>query len=181
APGTRDPLVDVIRRAGTAEVTAEVTTQPAEARKAMSMHAFGAVFVEVRVDDELGIVRVARVVAAYAAGKIINPKTARSQLLGGLVWGIGMATHEETVRDPRTARVVTRELEDYHLPVHADMPAFDVILVDEVDDHINEIGAKGIGEIGSVGVAAAIANAVFHATGLRIRDLPIRVDKLMCP
>ncbi|HZJ62823.1 MAG TPA: xanthine dehydrogenase family protein molybdopterin-binding subunit, partial [Kofleriaceae bacterium] len=181
APGHRDPFAEVLRRAGLPELAAVASSRPGPAHDEKSMHAFGAVFVEVRVDDELGLVRIPRVVAAYAAGKILNPKTARSQLLGGLVWGIGMATHEVTVRDRRTARVVTRELEDYHLPVHADMPAFDVILVDEVDDHVNEIGAKGIGEIGIVGVAAAIANAVFHATGVRIRDLPIRVDKLMRP
>jgi xanthine dehydrogenase YagR molybdenum-binding subunit len=178
-PGKRDPFVDVIRRARTPEVVAEVEALPTGAREAMSMHSFGAVFVEARVDEELGMVRISRVVAAYAAGKILNPKTARSQFLGGLVWGIGMATHEETVRDPRTSRLVTRELEDYHVPVHADMPAFEVIMVDEVDEHVNEVGVKGIGEIGIVGVSAAIANAVFHATGVRIRDLPIRLDKLM--
>jgi xanthine dehydrogenase YagR molybdenum-binding subunit len=178
-PGKRDPFVDVIRRARTPEVAAEVTTERTEAHETMSMHSFGAVFVEARVDEELGIVRLPRVVAAYAAGKILNPRTARSQFLGGLVWGIGMATHEETVRDPRTSRVVTRELDGYHVPVHADMPELEVIAIDEVDEHVNEIGAKGIGEIGIVGVSAAIANAVFHATGVRIRDLPIRLDKLI--
>jgi xanthine dehydrogenase YagR molybdenum-binding subunit len=90
-----------------------------------------------------------------------------------------MAMHEDTVRDPRTARVVTRDLADYHVPVNADIPDIDVIMVDEVDEHVNEIGAKGIGEIGITGAAAAIANAVFHATGTRVRDLPIRIDKLL--
>jgi xanthine dehydrogenase YagR molybdenum-binding subunit len=179
APGKRDPFVDVIKRAKTPEVTAEIKTQPTEAHKTMSMHSFGAVFVEARVDEELGVVRLARVVAAYAAGKILNPKTARSQFLGGLVWAIGMATHEETVRDPRTSRVVTRGLDDYHVPVNADVPELDVIMIDEVDEHVNEVGVKGIGEIGITGGGAAIANAVFHATGVRVRDLPIRLDKLL--
>jgi xanthine dehydrogenase YagR molybdenum-binding subunit len=179
AAGKREPFVDIIKRAKTPEVTAEIKTQPSEAHKTMSMHSFGAVFVEARVDEELGVVRLPRVVAAYAAGKILNPKTARSQFYGGLVWAIGMATHEETVRDPRTSRVITRGLDDYHLPVNADIPELDVIMIDEVDEHVNEIGVKGIGEIGITGGAAAIANAVFHATGVRVRDLPIRLDKLL--
>jgi xanthine dehydrogenase YagR molybdenum-binding subunit len=133
----------------------------------------------VRVDEVLGTVRVSRVVAAYAAGTILNTKTARSQLVGGLVWAIGMALHEETVRDPRTGRIVTRDLADYHVPVHADVPELEVIMIDEVDRHVNEVGAKGVGELGNTGAHAAIANAVFHATGVRIRDLPIRLDKLL--
>ena len=179
APGKRDPFIDVIKRAKVSEVTAEIRTKPTEAHKTMSMHSFGAIFAEARVDEELGTVRVSRIVAAYAAGKILNPKTARSQFHGGIVWSLGMALHEDTVRDPRTARVVTRGLDDYHVPVNADIPPIDVIMIDEVDEHVNEIGVKGIGEIGITGGAAAIANAVFHATGVRIRDLPIRLDKLL--
>jgi xanthine dehydrogenase YagR molybdenum-binding subunit len=118
-------------------------------------------------------------VGAYAAGKILNAKTARSQLIGGLVWSIGMALHEDTIRDGRTSRVVTRDLADSHIPVHADVPPIEAIMVDETDPFVNEVGAKGIGEIGNTGGAAAIANAVFHATGKRIRDLPIRLDKLL--
>jgi xanthine dehydrogenase YagR molybdenum-binding subunit len=109
----------------------------------------------------------------------LNPKTARSQFLGGMVWGIGFALEEHTVRDLRTGRVVTRDLADYHVPVHADVPPIEVISIDEVDPHVNEIGAKGIGEIGITGITAAIANAVFHATGKRVRDLPITLDKLI--
>ena len=116
---------------------------------------------------------------AFAAGKILNPKTARSQLLGGIVWGISLALLEATVRDARDARVVTKELQDYHVPVNADVPAIDVIMVDEVDPVVSAVGAKGIGEVGIVGVAAAVANAVYHATGKRVRDLPITLDKLL--
>jgi xanthine dehydrogenase YagR molybdenum-binding subunit len=143
------------------------------------MHSFGAVFAEVKVDEDLGRVRLTRLIGAYGAGKILNAKTARSQLIGGMVWSIGMTLHEDTVRDPRTARVVTRDLADYHIPVHADVPALEAYMVDEADAFVNEVGAKGIGEIGNTGANAAIANAVFHATGKRIRDLPIRVDKLL--
>jgi len=126
-----------------------------------------------------GEVRVVRVVAAYAAGTILNPRTARSQLQGGIVWGIGMALQEHTVRDLRTARVVTRDLADYHVPVHADVPELDVMFVDEPDPFVNPLGVKGIGELGITGITAAIASAVHHATGRRIRELPITLDKLL--
>jgi xanthine dehydrogenase YagR molybdenum-binding subunit len=161
------------------EVVVEKHTELAPHHDAYSMHSFGAVFAEVRVDEELGIIRLARIVAAYAAGRILTAKTARSQLMGGIVWSIGMALHEDTVRDARTSRVITRDLADYHIPVNADVPPIDVIMVDEADAFVNEIGAKGIGEIGNTGANAAIANAVFHATGKRVRDLPIRLDKLL--
>ncbi|HEY5935606.1 MAG TPA: molybdopterin cofactor-binding domain-containing protein, partial [Kofleriaceae bacterium] len=116
---------------------------------------------------------------AYAAGTILNPKTARSQYIGGLIWGIGFALTEHATRDDRTGRVVTRDLADYHLPVHADTPDIDVIQIPEADPNMNELGVKGIGEIGMSGTAAAIANAVFHATGKRIRELPITLEKLL--
>ncbi len=179
SPAKRDRYVDILRRTNTPEIAAETTATPSDAHKTMSMHSFGATYVEVRVDEALGMVRVSRIVAAYAAGKILNPKTARSQFIGGLVWAIGMALQEHTVRDPRTARIVTRDLADYQVPVNADVPDIDVIMIDEDDPHVSEIGAKGIGEIGITGAGAAIANAVFHATGHRIRDLPISLDKLM--
>jgi xanthine dehydrogenase YagR molybdenum-binding subunit len=158
-----------------------VTTSVAPGRESQqhSSHAFGAVFAEVRVDRELGEIRVPRVVAAYGAGKILNAKTARSQLQGGVVWGLGMALEEETLVDPRTGRYVNADLAEYHVPVHADIGTVDVTLIDEVDPYVNPIGAKGIGEIGITGVAAAIANAVYNATGVRVRDLPITLDKLM--
>ncbi|HEY3815946.1 MAG TPA: xanthine dehydrogenase family protein molybdopterin-binding subunit [Polyangiaceae bacterium] len=182
APGDRsrrDPYAAIVGRSGDPEITAESHTKEKKDRKKFSTHSFGADFVEVRVDEDLGEVRVSRIVAAFGAGKILNAKTARSQFLGGLVWGLGLALLEHTVRDARTGRVVTRDLADYHVPVNADVPTIDVIMVPEEDPHVNEIGAKGIGEIGITGVGAAIANAVFHATGKRIRDLPITLDKLL--
>jgi xanthine dehydrogenase YagR molybdenum-binding subunit len=161
------------------DVSVEIHHDPGMEREKYSSHAHGAQFAEVRVDADTGELRVARVVGAFACGRVLNPKTAASQLKGGIVWGIGFALHEHTVRDRRTARVVTRDLADYHVPVHADIPDIDVILVDEPDPHVNELGIKGMGEIGITGIAAAIANAVFHATGKRIRDLPITLDKLV--
>jgi xanthine dehydrogenase YagR molybdenum-binding subunit len=143
------------------------------------MHAFGAQFVEVRVDQDLGLVRVARVVSAFAAGRIINPKTARSQIIGGIVGGLGMGLLEETVWDARNARVVNANFADYHVPVNADVPDLDVFFVDEQDAHVNPLRAKGIAEMALVGVAPAVANAVYHATGKRIRELPITPDKLL--
>jgi xanthine dehydrogenase YagR molybdenum-binding subunit len=144
-----------------------------------SSHAFGAVFVETRIDRELGEIRIPRVVAAYGAGKILNPKTGRSQLQGGIVWGIGMALEEETLVDPRTGRYINADLAEYHVPVNADIGQLDVTFVDEVDPYVNPIGVKGIGEIGITGVAAAIANAVYNATGVRVRELPITLDKVL--
>jgi xanthine dehydrogenase YagR molybdenum-binding subunit len=175
----KDALHAIIERSGQNEISAQVSTQEKEARKQFSLHSFGAQFVEVRVDEDSGEIRVARAVSAFAAGKILNPKTARSQFQGGMVWGIGFALQEHTVRDARSGRVVTRDLADYHVPVHADIPELEVISIAESDPHVNEIGAKGIGEIGVTGMAAAIANAVFHATGKRVRDLPITLDKLI--
>jgi xanthine dehydrogenase YagR molybdenum-binding subunit len=177
--GRSDSYAEILRRAGAPELEAEFKTEEKPERKKVSTQAFGAHFAEVRIDPELGLVRVSRHVGAFAAGKILNPKTARSQLIGGIVWGIGQALQEHTARDPRTARAVTRDLVDYHVPVHADVPDIDVLTVDEDDPYVNEIGAKGVGEIGITGCAAAIANAVYHATGIRVRDLPITLDKLL--
>jgi xanthine dehydrogenase YagR molybdenum-binding subunit len=178
-PTRRDPFGDVVTRSGEREISAEVHTEEKADRKAFSTHSFGAQFAEVRVDERLGEVRVTRVTGVFAAGKILNAKTARSQFQGGIVWGIGLALLEETRRDPRTGRAVTRDLADYHVPVNADVPDIDVLALAEDDPHVNEIGAKGIGEIGITGISAAIANAVFHATGKRVRDLPITLDKLL--
>ena len=175
----KDSFQALVERSGQPEISARASSKEKEERKQYSLHSFGAHFVEVRVDEDTGEVRVARAVGAFAAGKILNAKTARSQFLGGMVWGIGFALEEQTVRDARTGRIVTRDLADYHVPVHADVPALEVISVAEHDPYVNEIGAKGIGEIGITGISAAIANAVYNATGKRIRDLPITLDKLI--
>jgi xanthine dehydrogenase YagR molybdenum-binding subunit len=137
-----------------------------------------AIFAEVKVDEQIGVIRVTRVVNAVAAGRILNLKTAHSQIMGGVVWGIGMALHEETLYDHNFGRVMNANIAEYHVPVNADVHDIKVIFVDEPDDIINPLGIKGLGEIGIVGVAAAIANAIYHATGKRVRDLPITLDKL---
>jgi xanthine dehydrogenase YagR molybdenum-binding subunit len=138
-----------------------------------------AVFAEVKADEDLGTVHVTRVVSAVASGRVLNPKTARSQIMGGIVWGIGMALEEESVIDQHFGRFMNHNLAEYHVPVNADVHDIDVIFVEEHDAMVNPLGVKGLGEIGIVGVAAAIANAVFHATGKRVRALPITLDKLL--
>ena len=171
---------EVLRAAGLDRIEAEETALPApvsQMRYARNSHS--AVFAEVRVDEELGAVRVTRIVNAVAAGRIINPKTARSQVVGGVVFGIGMALHEETMADRHLGRFMNHNLAEYHLPVNADVHAIEVIFVDEPDAEVNALGVKGVGEIGIVGTAAAIANAIFHATGRRVREYPITIDKLL--
>jgi xanthine dehydrogenase YagR molybdenum-binding subunit len=145
----------------------------------LAKHAFGAQFVEVRVNSETGEVRVPRVLGVFAAGRIVNPKTARSQLIGGMTMGLGMALLEESILDPNFGDYVNHDLATYHVPVCADLEEIDAVWIDEDDPHLNPMGSKGIGEIGIVGTAAAVANAVHHATGIRVRDLPIRLDKLI--
>jgi xanthine dehydrogenase YagR molybdenum-binding subunit len=137
-----------------------------------------AIFAEVKVDEQLGVIRVTRVVNAVAAGRILNAKTASSQIMGGVVWGIGMALHEETLIDHAFGRMMNANIGEYHVPANADVHDIKVIFVDEPDEIIHPLGVKGVGEIGIVGTAAAIANAIYHATGKRVRDLPITLDKL---
>jgi xanthine dehydrogenase YagR molybdenum-binding subunit len=141
--------------------------------------AFGAQFVEVRVHRLTAEIRVPRAVGAFAAGHIVNPTTARSQLMGGMIWGISAALHEETEIDRRAARYVNKDLAEYLMPVNADVPNIEVIMVPEDDTLVNPLGIKGIGELGNVGMNAAVANAVFHATGIRVREIPIRLEKLL--
>ncbi len=143
-----------------------------------SHNTHSAIFAEVKVDEQLGVIRVTRVVSAVAAGRILNTKTAHSQIMGSVVWGIGMALHEETLIDHKFGRIMNANIAEYHVPVNADVYDIKVIFVDEPDEIINPLGIKGVGEIGIVGVAAAIANAIYHATGKRVRDLPITLDKL---
>jgi len=176
-------IAEVLAASGKDAFTAEETAKPgvgdliSNMTKARNTHS--AVFCEVKVDEELGVVRVTRIVCAVAAGRIINPKTARSQILGGVVMGIGMALHEEALTDHRLGRVMNHSLAEYHVSVNADIDTIEVIFVDEPDPEVTPLGVKGLGEIGIVGTAAAVANAIFHATGKRVRELPVTIDKLL--
>jgi xanthine dehydrogenase YagR molybdenum-binding subunit len=171
-------IADAMRNGTIDRIEKEKTNSfPEDNSHARNTHS--AVFVEVKVDEQLGVIRVTRVVSAVAAGRILNTKTAHSQIMGGVVWGIGMALHEETVYDHRFGRIMNANIAEYHVPVNADVYDINVIFVDEPDEIVNPMGIKGLGEIGIVGVAAAIANAAYHATGKRVRDLPITLDKLL--
>jgi xanthine dehydrogenase YagR molybdenum-binding subunit len=171
-------IADAMRHGAVDRIEKEATaTFPNDGSHARNTHS--AIFAEVKVDEELGVIRVTRVVSAVAAGKILNTKTAHSQIMGGVVWGIGMALHEETLIDHHFGRIMNANIAEYHVPVNADVHDIKVIFVDEPDALVNPLGIKGVGEIGIVGTAAAIANAIYHATGKRVRDLPITLDKLM--
>ena len=176
-PSRAVSFADAMRHGGVDRCEAERSTDFKDiSQYARNTHS--AIFAEVKVDEELGVIRVTRVVDAVAAGRILNTKTARSQIIGGVVWGIGMALHEETLLDHRFGRFMNANFGEYHVPVNADIHNIEVIFVDEPDPIINPLGIKGVGEIGIVGVAAAVANAIYHATGKRVRDLPITLDKL---
>jgi xanthine dehydrogenase YagR molybdenum-binding subunit len=177
ATGRAVSIADAMRHGAVGRIERECTAKFKESRThARNTHS--AIFAEVKVDEEIGVIRVTRVVNAVAAGRILNTKTAHSQIMGAVVWGIGMALHEETLLDHALGRIMNANIAEYHVPVNADVHDIDVIFVDEPDALINPLGIKGIGEIGIVGVAAAIANAIYHATGTRVRDLPITIDKL---
>ncbi len=176
-PRSAIPIADAMRQAGVERIAQEKATKfHNDGAHAHNTHS--AIFAEVKVDEQLGVIRVTRLVSAVAAGRILNLKTARSQMMGGMIWGMGMALHEETLIDHRFGRVMNANIAEYHVPVNADVHNIEVIFVDEQDDIVNPMGIKGLGEIGIVGVPAAIANAIYHATGKRIRDLPITLDKL---
>jgi xanthine dehydrogenase YagR molybdenum-binding subunit len=177
-PSRAVAITDAMRAGSAERITQEATAEPGD-DESHAKFTHSAIFAEVRVDEGLGVIRVTRVVNAVAAGRIINPKTAASQIMGAVVGGIGMALHEETLVDHALGRPMNHNFAEYHVPVNADVHDIDVIFVAEKDDLINPLGVKGVGEIGIVGTAAAIANAVFHATGKRVRDLPITIDKVM--
>lgn len=181
APGglANNSVADIIAKNGGQPAEVTINSRPGPEQQQYSMHSFGAVFTEVHVDPDLAVVRVPRIVTAHGVGRVLNEKTARSQIQGGVTWGIGMALLEETHIDPRSGRYLNADLGEYHVPVNADVGTIDVHFVEEHDPYVNPIGVKGAGEIGITGVAASIANAVFHATGKRIRDLPIRLERVM--
>jgi xanthine dehydrogenase YagR molybdenum-binding subunit len=172
-------IADVMRRNGLTEITQTFDSSPSPVRQRYATLAHGAQFVEVKVDPELGSVRVTRAIEVTACGKIINPKASHSQEIGGVVWGIGMALQEATEIDHRYGRIMNPNLQHYHVPVNADVHMIETLFVEEDDTIVNPLGVKGMGELGMVGIPAAIANAVFHATGRRIRELPITPDKLL--
>jgi len=173
---------DILGRAGLTEIEGRGSSaaDPA-AQSAYAMHAHGAVFAEIKVDPDLGQMRVTRMVGAFAAGRIINPRMVRSQLFGGMIWGVSFALHERAVMDRRSGRAMNANLGEYHIPVNADVPSLEAILVEERDPHVNALGIKGVGEIGITGTAGAVANAVWHATGIRVRKFPITLDRLIDP
>ena len=178
-PDRQVPVSALLERGGHRFIEAEAKTQPGEEKQKFSMHAFGAQFAEVRVDPDLGTIRVSRFVGAFDAGNLLNAKTARSQLIGGITYGIGMALLEETLVDGESGRIVNSNVAEYLMPVNADVPEIETIVVQNDDKNSNPLGAKGIGELPMVGVAAAIANAVFHATGVRVRKVPIRIEDIL--
>ena len=178
-PQGRVSVAELLAHQGQDSVEANSNVKAGEEAKHYAMHAFGAQFVEVRVDADLGVIRVNRFVGAFDGGRIMNTKTAHSQLIGGIVFGLGMALFEETHVDGETGRVVNANVADYLLPVNADVPDIQAIVVENYERNSNPLGAKGIGELPMVGVAAAVANAVHHATGVRVRKVPIRIEDLL--
>jgi xanthine dehydrogenase YagR molybdenum-binding subunit len=196
ADGTSERLEDILKRAGVIEEYAEFvppgvkpeavgqlyagkSTQTGGPHGEYLMYALGAELVEVRVHALTREIRVPRIVGAFAAGRLLNTRTVRSQYIGGMVWGISSALHEATEIDRKRARYINDNLADYLVPVNADIQQMEVILVPEEDDKVNPAGVKGLGELANVGTAAALANAVYNATGIRVRELPIRLEKLL--
>jgi xanthine dehydrogenase YagR molybdenum-binding subunit len=173
---------DILARVGLKEIEGRGSgARDPAAQNAYAMHAHGAVFAEVKVDPELGQIRATRLVGAFAAGTIINPRLVRSQYYGGMIWGVSFALHERAVMDRRSGRTLNADLSEYHVPVNADVPSLEALLIDEHDHQVNALGIKGVGEIGITGTAGAVANAVWHATGIRVRRFPIRIDDLVTP
>jgi len=171
---------ELLARHGLSTLVAEADYDPVEeANGPKAIFSFAALFAEVRVDPELGLVRLSRFVGAYDAGRVINPKTARSQAIGGIIWGVGQALFEQSETDPVLGRFLHRNYSGYLVPTNADIPELETLFVGEHDEEASPLGAKGLGELTAVSVAPAIANAVYHATGKRMRDLPITIEKLL--
>ena len=177
-----ESYAEILARAGLAEVDGwgKGARDPAAVGD-HALQAHGAVFAEVKVDPDLGQVRATRLVGAFAAGRIINPRLARSQLYGGMIWGVSFALHEGASVDRRSGRIMNADLGEYHVPVNADVPSLEALLIHEDDAYVNELGIKGVGEIGITGTVGAIANAVWHATGTRARKFPLRIENIMAP
>lgn len=175
-----ESYAEILARAGQPQVVGNgKSARDPDLPERFALYSHGAVFAEVTVDPELFQVRVTRLVGAFAAGRIINPRLARSQYLGGMIWGTSFALHEEAVTDHRTGRIMNADLAGYHVPVNADAPSVEALLIPEEDDHVNSLGIKGVGEIGITGTVGAIANAIWHATGVRVRRFPIRIEDLL--
>ncbi len=177
-----ESYAEILARAGLSEM--EGKGKGARDPAAVGGHALqahGAVFAEVKVDPDLGVVRATRLVGAFAAGRIINPRLAQSQLYGGMIWGVSFALNEAAIVDRRSGRVVNADLSEYHVPVNADVPSLEALLIHEDDPYVNGLGIKGVGEIGITGTVGAVANAVRHATGIRVRRFPVRIEDLMTP
>ncbi|KQR76030.1 xanthine dehydrogenase family protein molybdopterin-binding subunit [Rhizobium sp. Leaf341] len=175
-----ESYAQILARSGQSEVvgSAKSARDPAVASE-HALYSHGAVFAEVKIDPDLGQIRTTRLVGAFAAGRVINPRLVQSQYFGGMIWGLSFALHEEAVTDKRTGRIMNADLAEYRVPVNADIPPLEAILVDEEDAIVNPIGVKGVGEIGITGTVGAIANAVWHATGKRIRKFPIRIEDML--
>jgi xanthine dehydrogenase YagR molybdenum-binding subunit len=178
-PGRRVAVAELLARKGVDSIEATAQAQPGEEQTKFSLYAFGAQFAEVRIDPGIGQIRVTRYVGAFDCGRVLNPRTARSQAIGGIIYGLGMALFEETEVDAQTGRYVNANLAEYLVPVNADVPDIQTIFVANDDRDVNPLGVKGLGELPMVGVAPAVANAVFHATGRRVRNLPIRVEDVL--
>jgi xanthine dehydrogenase YagR molybdenum-binding subunit len=179
APGKLESYADILSRNGGQPVEAMGSAEPGEEQTALSTHSFGAVFAEVAVDRDTLMVEVRRIVATYDIGTLMNNTTGINQLEGGIVWGVSFALHEESHLDDTYGRYVNANLAEYHIPVNADIGKLDVTVLNIPDTKFNPLGARGIGEIGITGTAAAVGNAIFHATGKRVRDFPITLDKLL--
>ena len=172
------PLAELLPRIAPDGLEAQGAIEPGESYRTYSQHAFGAHFAEVGVDVDTGEIRLRRMLGVFAAGRILNPKTARSQMIGGMIWGVSAALFEESVLDPRHGAFINHDLAEYHVAVNADVGAVEAVFLDETDDKGNPLGIKGIGELGICGAGASVANAVYNATGVRVREFPITLDKV---